>query len=303
MGLARAWGEGCLRRLLIQLGAVVLVGFLLVCAGLAFLPGEAMMSRGGGLIASTTVFVVGAIVLAGGILIGGVVYNRARLARLDAPLAAIGAEEVVGRGMVHRSWTGHRGPRSVYAALDRGPTLRLRLGSTLATRAALLPPSGLTRATGALAGREPVVLTGHDGSDVGRIWPSEAAFGQGLAQAPGVADAAGILLHEGRARLRRVELGPGFVDLTLRYQPLSGITDVSVSRWVDALETLARAAESVPVAEPVEASGLERAMLDDPARTRRRVALVAAAVLVVLVGGVVLCSGLVVGLVVLLDGG
>lgn len=269
--IAHAWGRRQLFSLMVMglgLGVVVVAtpaGFCLGCVG-SLVAGELGFVLGG------VLGFGGVVTLAvGGILLWGAMQSRRRATRLDEVFRTLGDVRPTAGGLVHRSWEGTLASgRTVQARLDRGPSVGLRVTSSVRTRAGIGRDSGLGQGVASAVGRQVVAVPGADGLVIGA---REPGFAEALAERPGLGEDLTLLLHAPSPQLRSVSIGPGYVALSTRYQPVEELDAERVQRWTDALCRLAEHAESLPVDEPVEPGAIERAMVDDPAAFRTRVTL------------------------------
>ena len=248
--IAHAWGRRRLAGLwysAIAVAALVVIVPLATCGGCV-----GSMSLGEVGFALGFVLTFGLLVCAvlAGIVAWGLLRGRSRAARLDALFAELGTISPSGGGLGSRAWEGRLpSGRPLYARLDRGPALVLRVGADVRTRAAFGADSALGRGAARALGRELAPVPGHDHLVGGG---REPAFVQTLASAPGSGEALATLLTAPSPQLRSVTVAPGSVAADLRYLPLRSITIEDLTAWTQALAVLADHAESVPVADPLD---------------------------------------------------
>ncbi len=257
--LARAWGGGCLRSLVIQaavgLVLVAAAGLCAVTAAVVPLPRAYANDREWLFVGGLVVLVLGALAAT---LIWAVWQVRTRAHRLDGVLAPLG---LTGRRYLTggRQYRGRVGGREVYLYFHRGPTLEIYLDSSVRARLTATPRTQLGRALSGLVGRQPLAL-----DDLGLEQVSVHAEDEGWARRT-LSDGGGrqaltnLLTPIGSAELRQVAVQPGAVYLLARYLPLAALTAENTQRWLAELARLAEAAEAQPAPTSVTpASWLEQ---------------------------------------------
>lgn len=248
----RRWINGCL---------TTLVSLPIMCCCLILLPTvvfPALDSVAAGGNENTTMFVIlgiGLVALVG--LIGvpvviALVMITRRARSLDAIFTPLGLSG--GTYMLYgRHYQGQIGGREVDIYIYRGPTVDLRLKTTVQTRVQVMAKGSLPASVARGFNKLPLV-TNDPALETFAIYPLDETWARGLLVDSRATEAIQTLMTIGAAWavFRHVEIQPGEVLLNLyrSRQTFSSPIELSaVQIWLAALQALAQAAESQPAPE------------------------------------------------------
>lgn len=161
-----------------------------------------------------------------------------------------------------RHYQGQIGGREVDIYIYRGPTVEIRLKTTVLTRAQVLPKGSLPASVAGMFDKQPIA-TDNPALEAFSIYPQDEAWVRNLLTDPRSVDSIRTLMTLGAnwAIFRRVEIQPGEVLLHLyrSHQFFGNSVELNAAQtWLAALQSLAQAAESQPkpevTAQPFSAS-------------------------------------------------
>ncbi len=177
-----------------------------------------------------------------------------RLDRLFEPFGMAGTQV----GGVLRGWTGSWNDREVDAWFSKGPTFELFLGCHTATRGGVGRPGATgRRLAAAIFDREPLEPVPGEAEGL-TVYAEDPEWMRSFLAAPDCKEALDELLTETDRVSPMLAVGPEALQYVRRFERLDRITDASVRGWLEALERLARCAETVgPSASGATPSRLE----------------------------------------------
>jgi len=195
-------------------------------------------------------FVIGLIVIPVGIA-GFTILRRARA--LDSeinPLGFVGKAYMLYGRQYQGSYLDHEADIYIY----RGPTVEVRLKSSIQTRVLINPKESVSTAAANVFGKSPL-QNGNPSLEAYAIYPEEETWALNLVKNPEAAEAIQLLMTHGAewAVIRRLEIQPGEIVLYLHRSKKMGsklIDQSALQNWLQSLTKLALAAENLP--EPQE---------------------------------------------------
>jgi len=263
--ILRSWINGCGRQTALIFGLMAVD--LLVMSAVVVIALRAPVSPDDRAMIIAIGVVVDLILSALVVIVWGVSTRILRMNPLNDAFASLG---FASRGIFKGGgFTGQFHGRRVDAYLTRGPRFDLYVEAGTHTRLTVGNPERLTEMVGKLANQPPLQLNDPAYQDL-RVYPQDETWAQSYLDDPSVRDA----IHEVTAaqspsERRYFVISPGSIALRIHYARLDAINADSLLRWLEALLTLARVAESLPPpAQVAEISRMERY-----ARTNRAVLL------------------------------
>ncbi len=242
------------RRLIIGcISTLVSIPIMLCCLALlptVVFPTLNKIATGGNentpLVVMSIVALVSMIGLIGTMLIVAIAVIKRRARSLDAifkPLGLTGSTYLI----YGRHYQGQLDGREVDVYISRGPTVELRLRTTVQTRLQVVPKGSLPATVAGIFDKEPL-RTIEPVLNAFSIYPIDPAWTLSLLSDPRAVDSIQALMTTGAswAVFRRVEVQPGEVLLYLYRSRKVFVTSIeldAVQTWLNALQTLAQAAE------------------------------------------------------------
>ena len=245
---------GCLTLLVgvPTMGCCLLVLFTVVLPGL-----DSSAAGGGSSSMPIWLLVIGLLLLAGliGVPVGIAVVTILRRARaMDAifnPLGFTGKAYM----LYGRYYQGNHQNRNADIYIYRGPTVEVRLQSSVQTRVLINPNESISTSAAKTFGKHPLA-TADPGLESFAIYPEEETWTLNFLNEPGVVESIQTLMRAGAewAVIRRLEIQPGEVMLYLHrsHKMASSLIDpTALQIWLDSLANLAHAAEDQPAPQRV----------------------------------------------------
>lgn len=258
--IVKAWGAAYLRQMLLTLGvSAVIIPLACVCLGVPL-----YVAQNGNYDDTTTLLIL-AVPFAGFglLLIGGslgfaafVVMRRARqLDEAFTPLGLAGKMYLTNGRQYHGQVSG----RQVDAYIYRGPTLDVYVGTPVKTRASIGAKDRVGQAIAGWFKRQPFSINDPE-LDHLSLYALDEIWVRDLLSEPAAKAALLRLTTEATGlELRQLHLQPEAFLLRLYHTHTKLITADNLRQWLADLQTLARAAESLPAPQQtVEATRLER---------------------------------------------
>jgi hypothetical protein len=289
--IASVYTASTKRRLIIgcisALVAIPLVGCCLVLIGTVLFPALDKLAASGN--QNTSVYIIVGIGLAALVgllaiaLVAFLVVTLRRAHALDAvftPLGLTGSAYMLNG----RHYQGQIAGRAVDVYIYRGPTVEIRLQAAAHTRLLAVPKGSLPTSVAWIFDKQPIA-TDNPSLNAFSIFPLDRAWAGKLLAEARAGDAIQTLMTLGAdwAIFRRVEIQPGEVTLTL-YRSRRAFGDSidihTVQVWLNALQSLAQAAESQPAPE---VTGQSENVSSRQARQKRSTFLVYAVIAIVFV--------------------
>lgn len=257
--VGRAYGRGCLLSCGAQLAGLVL-GVLLVGSVLVLIDGGRVEPRS----ARFTLALLMPAVLIFAILAAAAVWVLLRSRRLDRAFEAFGWE---GRqaGAVMRSWHGERHGREVDIWFHRGPTLEIYLGCAPATRGVIHKGGALIRSIGEALDKHPPLDPPPFELAESTFYSYDPKWMRRLFERASAENAVRSLMTDSDRSSSSVFFHPDAVRYMRRFLPVGEIREENVTHWLDDLERLASAVDSLGPSP----DGLESGRLEGWARKRR----------------------------------
>ena len=181
-----------------------------------------------------------------------------------------------------RQWHGEHLGRRFDAWFQRGPSLELFLACNSGGRFGVGTRNLLAGAFNAATSRD-VVDGLPDAYDELHAYPTDVSWTRAVLEHPDAVAGIRRLFGDQGGEIRNVRVIPDAVVLHLHRVWFAGITAEHVASWVDGLEGLARAVESVgPPPQRLEATPMEVTIRTDRGKLSRKVWLVMAGIMAVI---------------------